>query len=185
MKTIYIFLVFVVVALAQLYVPASMIFQQEKIIDKGVAYKFKTQPIDPADPFKGKYIRLNYEIGSFPSNDSTWTRNQDIYVSLANDSLGFANIAGVSKDVPSNGDFIKTTVNWYDLYDKKVVINFQFEEFYMNETKALDAEIAHRDAQRDSLPNNTYALVYVLDGNAVLDNVFINDIPIADYVEKD
>lgn len=53
----------------------------------------------------------------------------------------------------------------------------------MNETKAYDAELAH--AQQDSLPNNTYALVYVLNGMGVLDNVFINDVPIADYVEKE
>jgi len=53
----------------------------------------------------------------------------------------------------------------------------------MEESKAKPAEDAFRKAQRDSLPNNTYALVYVKDGKAVLDNVFINDVPIAKYVD--
>ena len=66
-----------------------------------------------------------------------------------------------------------------------MIFSFPFNEFYMNEAKAYDAELAHAQAQRDSLPNNTYALVYLLKGKAVLDNVFINDIPIADYVEKE
>lgn len=63
--------------------------------------------------------------------------------------------------------------------------NIPFDEFYMNEDKAYDAELVHLEAQRDSLLNNTYALVYVLNGVGVIDNVFINDIPIAKYVEKE
>ncbi|MFT6841766.1 MAG: hypothetical protein ACJASR_000528, partial [Psychroserpens sp.] len=51
-------------------------------------------------------------------------------------------------------------------------------------TKAYNAELAHRDAQRDSLSDNTFALVYIKNGDAVLDNVFINEIPIATFVEE-
>ena len=184
MKSIHIFLIFVVVVLIQLFVPAQMIFDQEKIIATGSAYKFRTQPVDPSDPFKGKYIYLSYDINSAPSNDTTWTSSMPIYISLKTDSLGFAMVKDVFKDDPKEGDYIKSKVDWYNLYDKSVAFSLPMNEFYMNETKAYDAELAYISAQQDSLPNNTYALIYVLKGKAVLDNVFINDIPIAKYVEK-
>lgn len=183
MKTIHIFLIFILVAVLQLVIPTQMIFNQENIIETGKPYKFKTQPVDPSDPFKGKYIHLNYEADSFATTDSVWTRSEEVFVSIANDSLNFAKVINVTRQKPTNGDYVKAKVDWYSKYDKQLNFTFPFNEFYMNETKAYDAEIAHTKAQNDSKPNNTYALVYVRDGETVLDNVFINDIPIADYVE--
>ncbi|WP_166643254.1 GDYXXLXY domain-containing protein [Gelidibacter sediminis] len=185
MKTIPVFLIFVAVVLAQLFVPAKMIFDQEKVISKGTAYKFKTAPVDPSDPFKGKYIYLNYELNSAASTDSTWVYGAPIYLSLATDSLGFAKLHRISKDTPNHQNYVKAKVNWYSAHEKTVTFSLPFDEFYMNETKAYDAEIAHVKAQRDSVANNTYALVYVLNGRGVLENVFINNIPIAEYVEKE
>lgn len=54
----------------------------------------------------------------------------------------------------------------------------------MDETKAYDAEVAVRNRQQDSLPNNTYAIVYVKNGDAVLNDVIIDAISIKDYVEN-
>ncbi|WP_452231617.1 GDYXXLXY domain-containing protein [Lacinutrix sp. MEBiC02595] len=185
MKTIHLFILFVLVALIQLFVPAQMIFNQENTLEDGTAYKFKTQPIDPTDPFRGKYITLRYEIDSYPTKDSIWERQQDVFVYLKTDSLGFAKIDQVSKTMlDTNSDYITAKVRSYSTYQDVLRIHLPFDRFYMKETKAKDAEIAHRNAQRDSLPNNTYALVFVKDGASVLDNVFINDIPISDYVVK-
>ncbi|HUH28355.1 GDYXXLXY domain-containing protein [Gelidibacter sp.] len=184
MKTIYIFLMFLVVVVAQIFVPAQLIFDQNKVLSKGVPYKFKTQPVDPSDPFKGKYIRLNFEANTAPSKDSTWSFGTPIYVGLGTDSLGFAKVDAISRELVEDSNFIKAKVDWYDLQDKIVHFSFPFDTFYMNETKAYDAELAYFEAQRDSLPNNTYAVVYVLHGKAVLDNVFINHVPIAEYVKK-
>lgn len=185
MKAIYIFLIFVVVVLAQLFVPAKMIYDQQEIIATGTAYKFKTQPVDPSDPFKGKYIRLNYEMNSAPSNDTTWIPSAPIYITLKTDESGFAAVKAISKEVPEDPDYLKLKSNWYNAYEKRVEFSLPFNEFYMNETKAYDAEVAHANAQRDSLPNTTYALVYVLNGGAVLENVFINEVPIGEYVENE
>lgn len=162
-----------------------MIFDQEHVITTGKAYKFKTRPIDPSDPFKGKYIHLNYDINSVPTNDSTWFNYEPIFISLTTDSLGYAMVKKVARQKPDNSNYIKAEVNWYNAYKKEVNFSIPFDEFYMNENKAYDAELAYMEAQRDTLPNNTYALVYVLNGVGVMDNVFIDDIPIAKYVEKE
>lgn len=184
MKSIHVILIFVVVVLAQLFVPAKMIFDQENVIKSGRAFKFKTEPVDPSDPFKGKYIYLNYEQTAVRSADSAWQSQEKVYLEIIRDSLGFAMANDASRELGSSGDYVMATVNWYDYEEKLLHFTLPFNEFYMNEYKAYDAEIAHRDAQQDSLPNNTYALVYILNGKAVLDNVFINDLPIAKYVEK-
>lgn len=184
MKPIHLVLIFILVVMAQLYVPASMIFQQEEIIETGTAYKFKTQPVDPSDPFKGKYIFLNYEQNHFPSTDTTWRQNEVIHISLKTDSLGFMKASKISREIPNSADYVTAKVDWYNDSEKMVYYRFPFNEFYMNESKAYDAEVAHTKAQQDSLPTNTYALVYVLRGKGVLGNVYIDDIPIGEYVEK-
>ena len=184
MKPIYMLSIFVVVVLAQLFIPAKMIFDHENILEVGIAFKFKTQPVDPSDPFKGKYIRLNYETASAASKDSTWVSGETVFVGIATDSLGFAMADSVFGERPETGSYVTAIVEWYDYREKVLHFSLPFDEFYMNEEKAYDAELAYANAQSDSLPNNTYALVYILNGNGVLENVFINDIPIAKYVEK-
>ena len=186
MKTIHLFILFIVVSLAQLFVPAKMIFNKETVILTGTAYKFKTQPIDPSDPYRGKYINLNFEQNAFVTTDSLWKRKDKVFIYFDTDSLGFAKVNQVSKaPINSVKDFVIADVNWYNKQDKKLNFNLPFNRYYMEETKAYDAEVAVRNNQRDSLPNNTCALVYIKNGEAVLSDVIINDISIKDYVEKE
>lgn len=187
MKTIHLFIIFIIVVIAQLFIPAQMILNQESILKTGKAYKFKTQPVDPSDPFKGKYINLNYDINSYKTNDSLWERNEPIYVYLTKDSLGYASIETVSRVLlpKNNNDYVKANSGWYTNYSKVLNIKYPFTKYYMEETKAYDAEVAVRNRERDSIPNNTYALVYVKNGEAVLDDVVIDEISIKDYVEKE
>ena len=51
---------FVLIVLAQWYVPALMISEHEDVAANGKVLKFKTAPIDPYDAFRGKYIMLNF-----------------------------------------------------------------------------------------------------------------------------
>lgn len=186
MKTLYVFLIFLIVAGAQLFVPAKMILNQETILETGKLYKFKTQPIDPSDPFKGKYISLNYAIDVYKTKDSLWERRKPIYVYLETDSLGYAKVETVSRTIlPENkNEFVKANVQWYAKYSSELNIDFPFNRYYMKETKAYDAEIAVRNRQRDSFPDNTHALIYVKNGEAVLNDVIIDNISIKDYVEN-
>ena len=185
MKTLYIFIIFIIVALAQLFIPAKMILGQEDILDTGTAYKFRTQPVDPSDPFRGKYITLRYDMNSDKTNDSLWDRKQDVYVYIKKDSLGFAELYQISKEpLDIENDYVIAEVNWYNKTTNKLTFNLPFNRFYMEETKAKPAEDSYRKAQRDSLPNNIYGLVYIKDGEAVLKDVIINEMSIAKYVEE-
>lgn len=181
-KSIYIIALFLLFAV-QLFVPAQMVYQQEDALDTGTAYKFKTQPIDPSDPFRGKFIVLNYEMDSFETTDQTWNDYKgNVFVYLKTDAKGFAAVKTVSKTQLDTPDDYFTAESNYN-FNGKVNFDIPFDRFYMNENKAYDAEISVRQAQRDTT-QICYGLVYVKNGAAVLENVFIDDTPIQEFVEE-
>lgn len=174
--------VLVLLFLIQLFVPAQMIYEQEDALKSGRAYKFKTQPIDPSDPFRGKYIVLNYDLDSFKTEEDWSMYRGNVYVYLRNDTEGYATIKTVSKTpLAITEDYVIAESNYN--YGKQVNFDLPFNRFYMNESKAYDAEVSVRQAQRDTT-KTCYGLVYIKNGRAVLKNVFIDNIPIQQYVEE-
>ncbi|WP_411767388.1 GDYXXLXY domain-containing protein [Winogradskyella sp. A3E31] len=186
MKTIYVFIIFVILVLVQLFIPSKMILDRESILETGKYYKFKTRPVDPNDPFRGKYISLGFDINSAISKDSTIKRDDKVLVYFE-DSLGYAKLNRISKNkLDIDLDYVEAEVRWLMPKNETVNFNLPFDRFYMNEYKAKPAEEAYIISQRQRKPveKPTYALVAVKSGEAVLTNVFIDDIPIAEYVEK-
>lgn len=174
MKKIIFTAILVVVFAAQWVAPLKMIYDNENVITQGKAYKFKTQPIDPSDPFRGKYIVLNFELNSIPAPDLGWKYDDDVFLVVDEDSLGFARVASVAKAKPTEThNFVKAKTGNY--INGKLHYRLPFNRFYMNEKKAYSAEVLYREAQTDSLPNNSYALVFIKEGRAVLADVLINN----------
>jgi uncharacterized membrane-anchored protein len=171
--------------LAQWIIPGKMIYDSEQIISDGTEYKFKTAPIDPSDPFRGKYVTLNFESNFIAYDDTVeWQAGQEIFVTFTVDSAGFAIPQTISASQPTTESFLHTTVEYVTNYDgHKVWINLPFNRFYLEESKASDAERVYWEAQRDST-QVAHALVSIGSGQAVLKNVFINDVPIVDIVNN-
>ncbi|MGB0869912.1 MAG: GDYXXLXY domain-containing protein [Flavobacteriales bacterium] len=179
------FALFILLALVQLSVPAKMILDREDLIKTGIEFKFKTAPIDPSDPFRGKYITLNYDEDKFyVLDEKEWKRGDVVYVSLSTDSLGFAKVKSVSKDVPTNHNaYVKAKVDYsFNNDDNRISIKYPFERFYMEESKAYDAELAYRASAREG-KKEAYALINVKDGEAVLRDVLIEGVSIQKIVE--
>ncbi len=180
------FPLFIVVAAVQLFVPTKMILDRERILNKGKIYKFKTAPIDPTDPFRGKYITLNFAERSVKV-DSTqeWKRDDKIYVLLEEDSDGFAKIKGVRKNKPEGQDFVRAKVRYSRKYNHSIDVSFPFRKYYMEESKAYDAErYTRRWRINIDSTQNVYAVVRVIDGESVLQNVMVDDKRIEDLVKE-
>lgn len=180
------FFVFILVVLVQLYVPAKMILDREDILSNGTEFKFKTQPIDPNDPFRGKFIRLRYEVDKIEVEDKNdWKGGEEVYVILKTDTEGFARIQSVSKQYPTNTqDFFKTKVSYITRdSSNKLMVTYPFNRFYMEESKAYDAELAYRKSRRDT-SQVAYALVNIKEGEAVLKDVLINGVSIREIVKE-
>lgn len=174
----------VAVFLVQLYVPASMIAEREEILNTGKAYKFKTAPVDPNDPFRGKYIALQFaENEFFAGPKQAWQYNEPVYVHLSADAEGYATIQGVSREAPGEDTtYIKAAID-HALDNGLIGIAYPFDRYYLEESKAYEAE----ESYRASLPNTTqttYALVMIKAGDAVLKDVMIGDVSIKEVVEK-
>lgn len=178
---------FFLVVLAQLYVPAKMILHREVILDEGTAYKFRTEPIDPSDPFRGKYITLRFEEQMIAvQNEADWLRGETAYVSLTTGEDGFAKLQTVAKEKPTNGqDFLQAKVNYVTRDGSNLLmVEYPFDRYYMEESKAYAAELAYRESQLDT-NQIAYALVLIKDGDSVLKDVLINDTPIKEVVARE
>ena len=171
-------LLFILIAL-QLFVPGKMIYDHESILNNGQIFKFKTAPVDPSDPFRGKYIVLRFDESRFQTFEKgPWYSNQEVFATLENDKKGFAKILNVSRTKPDVGIYLKTKVDYFQPGDSAFLnLDFSFTTFYMEESKAGPAETAYFEAARDT-NSVTYASVSVFNGEAVISNVFINDVPL-------
>ncbi len=178
---------FILVAIIQVYVPARMIWNREEVLGAGKEYLFKAAPVDPNDPFRGKFITLRFDESTVAvENDQDWRPGEAIYVHLTTNSHGFAKIKSVSKEPPTDDlDFVKANVRFLsENGSRELTISYPFDRYYMEESKALAAEQTYNRSLRDT-SKVTYALVSIKDGDAVLKDVLINGTSIREIVRKE
>ncbi|TKG95071.1 hypothetical protein EYV94_10175 [Puteibacter caeruleilacunae] len=176
---------FIVIALIQLYIPSSMIMSREEVLNEGKEFRFEAAPVDPADPFRGRYLTLRCKENSFPiSGKDKWQRGEQIFVILEKNTDGFATIKDVSKDKPhSSEDYVIAKVRWVaNDVNRRITITYPFDRYYMEESKAILAEKKYLKALEDK-NTTTYLTVQIKDGEAVLKAVMINGQPIETLLE--
>lgn len=168
--------------LAQWFFPLRTIAVYEDALATGSVFRMKTQPIDPNDPFRGKYITLSFEASTFRGERAQqWEYGSRVYVALETGDDGFAKIAAVTAEPPLEGDFVEAEV-WYSEEDA-LQVAYPFSRFYMEETKAPAAEELYAEMSRDTT-QITYALVRVKNGVAAVEDVLINEVSIREIVSQ-
>ena len=114
--------IFILVAIIQFAIPAKMVFDSEMVIRDGKEFKFKVAPVDPNDPFRGKYITLNFEETEYTNYYNSFV-GDDIYVRIQDNDNGFAEIADVVSYEPElPNHYIKTKVTY--VYGSKIGFNY-------------------------------------------------------------
>jgi uncharacterized membrane-anchored protein len=194
----YLFIIgFVVMVAAQWYAPLSMVYDSEKIVDEGVEYRFRTAPVDPSDPFRGKYITLNFEAETYvpaDTNELHFNYDQQVYATITPDSLGFAKITRLAAEPPdADIDYMTVTFRYgskgYEYasgerISPSINLEFPFQRLYVEESKASEAEKFYWEAARNDSTLVCYAMVRILKGNSTLVDVMVNDRPIIDIVRE-
>lgn len=188
MKPKLIFGFFVALVVAQIAVPVGQIRKYEDILRTGAVYKFRTAPVDPYDAFRGRYVALNYADTS-----AALLRGEKIdyrapaYVALRKDNAGFAQFVEVSGTPPVEGDYLRVEY----LYPKgpggsAALFRLPFDRFYMEETKAPRAEAAYRKYgnRRDRTADATYVIVRVKNGRGVIEDLYVKNKPIRDFLAE-
>ncbi len=157
---------FVLLVLAQWWIPVGMIRRQEKILQEGKEFRFRIEPVNPSSSPTSEYLPLFFRdpTGHYTGSDR-WLSGEKIYATLRVDSIGYANIAEVSRTPPTGKPYIEATVGYVIPEKKQVFVQFPFDRYYIE--KGRSGDIFGRGIQPDSAAT-VYALVAVWEGTAVL-----------------
>lgn len=173
-------LFFAVFAVVILLIPLYIILNSEDVLENGHRHKIQLRGYDPFDPFRGKYLRLNFD-NSIPC-DSTLKEGENAYVTLEKDSLGFSHFAYAHKLKPKHDDYLKAEI--LNMYNGEASIKiYNLTKYFINEDKAEKAEKIIQKFTTNR-PEELYVAIRVLDGEARLEDIFIEDTPFLKYLDK-
>lgn len=182
MKKKYEIILFVFISIVQIFVVSSIIFTNNNVAKYGEEIKIKVAPIDPYDAFRGKYIELNVSNIVKKPEDISISQKTKLYVTFRKNADGFSemNMADIVK--PKNEIYIETTAeetvsNSYTT----IRIKSPFKRFYIEEIYAEEAEKAYRENAKDK---DVYIKVKVLNGRSVIEDVYINNERIKEFIKK-
>lgn len=142
------------VVVLQALVLAFMAGQREWIARAGTPLTLRTAPIDPNDPMRGAYLRLDYEISTVPPNlcrgrTSQWVkitdyrqrlelRDRSVYAALKVNPYGIAELVALDDVPPAGGPFLRGRVQSVDTTGIRV--RYGIEAFFMSQDAARRAE---------------------------------------------
>jgi uncharacterized membrane-anchored protein len=188
-----------VLSVLQLAATASSIARYESTLRTGALYRIRTEPVDPADAFRGRYVAVQPTIGlTAPLPAPTHEVVQRVqagekgYVVLGADADGFAIAAAIRADPPSQGDYLEIKSAW-DQWTRESEpggrsrrtgynLTFSFDRYYMNAAKAPQAERRYADAARRDPVTRAWVNVRVRNGVGVIEGLYVDGVPIEEAV---
>jgi uncharacterized membrane-anchored protein len=182
----WVFGLFLVLAIAQLALPLGQIWKYEDVLRTGQLYKFRTAPVDPYDALRGKYVALNYaDTEAVLRNGYQIDNHSPAYLSLRRDENGFAQFVELAATPPQAGDYLRVECVEYQFSSGKARFVLPFDKFFMEENKAPQAEQAYRryGNQRGQKDSRTYVMVRVKGGRGVIENLYVEDQPIREFIK--
>jgi len=143
----------------QVLVLAFMAGQREWIQRTGTPLTLRTAPVDPNDPMRGAYVRLDYEISFVPATlcwgeVAKWTKTTDyreqqrlcdrvVYAALHIDAYGLANLTSLSETPPDTGPYLRGRVVSAD--SNGVRVRYGIEALFMHKAAAQKMEAMARN----------------------------------------
>ena len=170
----------IVLALAQLAVPAWMIVGEERVLREGRQLKLHTRPVDPADVFRGRYVALGYAVEQVPRAlvRGHLEYRDTAYLELRQGADGFGEVVALHKEKPAGDLVLKATVNF--LTPETVGVELPFNRYYMDENLAPDAETAVRAG--GSEPSDAWVTIRVLGGRGVIEELYLGGRPVREFL---
>jgi hypothetical protein len=185
-RIILVALVFVATSVAVVGLPVGQIVRYQNVLNEGTSYRIDCTIYDPYDPFAGRYVSVSPNITY--ADGVSGSREPNQWYTVRADKDGFLVVDGASSECPT---------------DSTQYLKSGFEEvlsrFYLNEEIAPEAEEAMREitqetraARRngttspaDRTPDPRVVLeIRVFNGHAVAKELYIDNVPIVEYVRK-
>ena len=151
----------VIMIVAQVFVVGFAIASNSIIVATGKEYKFKVEPFDPYDVFRGRYIHFK-----IPGDNKIYD-SSDRYAIIKTDDEGFSQIKSYTENKPES-DYITVKRNNPSA----------LERYY------IDEKITSKAENLTSLENkkDIYVTVRIKNGKAVTTGFYIDGERIEDYI---
>lgn len=172
-------------AAAQWAVPAYLVYRGQTTLAEGTSYRFRTAPVDPVDPFRGRYVVLDFEAArlAVPAGTHDFEPGQRVYAPIAVDEQGYATLGVPSPRPPDGGDYLQVRIQWVG--DGELRLRLPFDRYYLDERLAPEAERRsqagrgpRRGAPDEDHRQPAHVSVRVRDGYAVIEELYIDGQPV-------
>ncbi|WP_263834032.1 GDYXXLXY domain-containing protein [Sulfurospirillum oryzae] len=186
-------IVFGVLCVVQLGAILFQMMSYERILKEGEVFYFKVLPLDPYDPFRGRYVTLRFENATkapLASNESMDETSPKGYALLEHQEKGDA-IKEVRFSKPANGHFLEVNVQYINQGSvpksaekpehANVYFSLPFDRFYMREDIAPKAEKVLRARSGVSVK----AKLRVLGGKGVIEDLVVGETPLSQFVQSE
>lgn len=179
---------FIIMVILQIGASASIIYKYENTLITGTPYKFKTAPVDPYDAFRGRYVSLNLVTQKviLEKGYKELTGNK-VYAILKLDKDGFASTDKLSIERPDNDNYIIASIQSIITENDKTIatLSLPIDRYYMQEDIAPKAEKAYRQTAPNAKPGkNSYIAVRIKAGFPVIEELYIDNMPVRDFINK-
>lgn len=168
-------------------VPVHLIQRGQAALDEGAPYRFRTAPVDPVDPFRGRYVVLDFVAASVaqPQAAARYAHGERGYAPIRVGSDGFAVLDPPLPQPPASGDYLQVRVTWAG--EDELRLQLPFDRYYLDEHLAPEAERRYRDSNRvdadgvdDARP--AWVQVRVRDGYALIEELYIDGRPVRELL---
>lgn len=177
---------FVIVAFVQLAVAGGAIYTSELALRTGQAYRFRIQPVDPVDAFRGRYVAIRFAIDRAPvADDFELRRGKHVFVPIEVDADGYAVLGVAELDPPPRGAYLRLRAGVVapdDEGNRHVWVSMPFGRFYMDEDLAPEAERAVWGGPRGR--REASVSVRIRNGVGVIEELYIDDIAIHQWLAE-
>ena len=158
----------------------GMVGRHAYTITTGQPILLQTEPVDPWDPFRGEYVRLNYAISRLdpavtPFNGGPFQAGQAVWVVMQVDSPAWKPVAVnaeyppvVSHQVALKGRVMQDWQFYKDDKPHPIRLEYGVEQFYVPEGEGAKMERAGRERKL------TVEVLVDSFGRAALHKVFVD-----------
>ncbi|HEX5044326.1 MAG TPA: GDYXXLXY domain-containing protein [Candidatus Polarisedimenticolaceae bacterium] len=180
---------FLALCAVQLAIHLAMAYRYERTLREGTVYRFHTEPFDPVDAFRGRYVAIQLRLECEKQQDVE--AGMPVFAVLRVDEQGYAAVGRLEREPPLRGDWISGT--YFEMWreslpaDRKKAaqswdgrIELPFDRYYMEEGKAPRAERATQGffITRSGPQMDVTARVRVRHGLGAIEGLDINGVPI-------
>jgi hypothetical protein len=183
---------YVLVALAQLFVPYQMISKEADYALSGREFQFRIRH-NRTDGYRGgysgstvqgKFIWLQFEENQFRVSDrKEWELGQTVYVTFTTDSMGYAAVRDVTKTRPATSDWVKAKAFMNNRDTTILSLVYPFNNYYIEDKDTRDIDTAFTRKMND--PVSSICLkVNIKENQFIVNDLMVDSLTFKEFVKK-